>query len=61
MRTMLISNIWGYLYNFPRVCLPETHRDKMRETRARICQSQDVITLLAFQDINDTPLFEEGS
>lgn len=48
VRTMPIPNIWGCLYSFPRVCLPETHRDgKMRETRARICQNQDVII---FQD-----------
>lgn len=26
--TMLISNIWGCLYNFPRVCLPEALNDK---------------------------------
>lgn len=36
--TMLISNIWGCLYNFPRVCLPEAHGDKSQETRTRICQ-----------------------
>lgn len=36
--TMLISNIWVCLYDFPRVCLPEGLGGKSREPRTRICQ-----------------------
>lgn len=39
MRTMLISNIWGCLYNFPKVCLPEIERDKMRDKSKDLLES----------------------
>ena len=39
MRTMLISNIWGCLYNFPKVCLPEIQRDKMRDKSKDLSES----------------------
>lgn len=39
MRTMLISNIWGCLYNFPKVYLPEIERDKRRDKSKDLSES----------------------
>lgn len=59
VKTMLISNIWGCLYNFPRPCLPETQREKTREqgfVGVRVSQHCWLVRTLS-----DPPSFEEGS
>jgi hypothetical protein len=62
VRTIPISNIWDCLYNFPRICLLETHRDKMRETRTRICHRVRMqLHSWLLRMLNNPPSFEEGS